>query len=121
MQEQHGHDDLEQVAGRLPERRGHGQRAVVVGEDVADQQARPQADAAEVEKRDPDSDRQPDDCRDGPGELECIADLRRAVVRGRQHHDSQRERRTRQQRAQCVRSTRDPLFFPDGELGNYRT
>ena len=46
-------DDLEHVAARLHERGAERQRAVVVGEQVADEHAGPQPEPAEIEAATP--------------------------------------------------------------------
>jgi hypothetical protein len=76
--------DLEQVADGLGKPRGDGHRPVVVREQVARKRPGPQVQAAEIEEPDGDADRQPDDRRDRPCELEVVAQLRRPVVRERQ-------------------------------------
>ena len=78
--QQRRHQHLEHVPARLSERRAERQRRVVVGEQVADQHPGPEPQPAERQERDRHADRKPDDGGDGTGELELVADLRRAVV-----------------------------------------
>ena len=72
--------DLEHVAACLADRRPERERAVVVGEEVADDHSRQVRETREVDERDADPNRQPDDCGDRPGELQVVAELRGAVV-----------------------------------------
>ena len=62
-QERRGDQDLRHVAGRLQQRGPDRQRAVVVGEQVADEDAGPQPVAAEVDRGDADAGGQPHDRR----------------------------------------------------------
>src|SRR6266498_3278604 len=89
--QEHGRNDhLEDVSDRLADRRADRELLVLVREQVAQQHARPQGEAAEVEKGDPHANRQPDDRRNCAGELEGVADLRGGVVatgQGADEHD----------------------------------
>ena len=84
------HDDFEQVADRLAQRRADRQGGVAVREQVPDDDAGCEAKAAEVEECDADADREPDDRRDRAGDLEDEAELRYAVIGAGEHGDPAR-------------------------------
>ena len=94
-QEQGDDEDVRHVAQREPERAA--QRLGGVGQrQVPDQDARPEAQAAQVERRHADADRQPDR-RHGAGVLQGEAGLARAVVAGREQEHPQRVAERREQ------------------------
>ena len=81
--QQRRHHHLEQVPGGLAERRPERQRAVLVGQQVADHHPRPVSHPADERNAIPRRG-QPDDRRDRTGELQLVAELRCEVVEGRQ-------------------------------------
>ena len=79
--------DLEQVPAGLEQRGADRGRAVVVGQQVADQDARPQPRGRPGTERDADAGGQPHDRRHRAGDLEREDQLRGAVVgRGQREH-----------------------------------
>jgi hypothetical protein len=77
-----GHQRLEHVPARLAECGAERQRGVVVREQVAEQDPRPEPQPADVQRRHPDAAREPHDRGDRPGELELVPELRGGVVAG---------------------------------------
>ena len=90
-QEVGGEDDLQDIPDRLRERGPDRELDVVVGEEVAEEHARPEREPTQVEVGDTDPHGQPDDRGHGAGEPELVAELRRAVVERRQEADLEHE------------------------------
>jgi hypothetical protein len=80
-------DDLEHVPDRLADRGPERERAVVVRQEVADEDARHVPKPEEVDERHADADRQPDDRGHRSGELEVEAELSSAVVQRHEHRE----------------------------------
>jgi hypothetical protein len=81
-QEHRRDQDLEQVAEALADRRSEWERGVVVDQQVADHNRRPQLRSQQVQAGDPDAHGEPDDRRDRTGEPERVPEMGRCVVRG---------------------------------------
>jgi hypothetical protein len=92
VEQQGRDDDLEQISARLADRRADWQRRIVVGQEVAHEQTRPEGVSAEVEEGDADAHGQPHDRGDGARELERVAELGSPVVGGRKHEPSDQKR-----------------------------
>ena len=99
MQQPGGDDALEDVADRLRERGADRERAVVVDEQVADQDAGPEPEPTQVEKRDPGAGRKPDDRGHRPREADPVADVRCAPVQADEQRHAGREARPRREGA----------------------
>ena len=99
MQQPGGDDALEDVADRLRERGADRERAVVVDEQVADQDARPEPEPTQVEKRDSGAGRKPDDRGHRPREADPVADVRCAPVQADEQRHAGREARPRREGA----------------------